>query len=354
MALHLKKDRKSQVSIQFNWIFVIIAGAFILMFFLMIVFKNIGSSDVRVSRKVVDQLVAIFAGSEVATSTAQEIDLPKMQLNFVCDEFGSSEFNIEGSGINKQIPASIVFAPDRIEGDKMTTWSLDWSVPFRVANFLYVTSPLIRYYFIGSDEYEILEDLPRQDMMTRDELMALPGSLTDRNNYKVKFIFFQTFQGTIDSQLGIPDKDVSAISIDPARIYFYRYEGNKFVPDGPPTGIPYLSKAEIYAAIFSEDYESYVCNMKKAFKRMEQVSRVYGGRAAQLNKPGCNYRTAQDLLYQESLANPQAGAMEQLAKSCANSDNKMSQCNFMTLKEVINRLEASNRGLEYASCPLIY
>lgn len=330
------------------------------MFFLTIIFRSMGDSDAQVSRKVVDQLVAIFAGSEVATDTAQEVQMPDINIQFVCDELGVSEFSIKEAGINKQVPVTPFFAPGIVSGRRMTTWSLDWSIPFRVTNFVFVTSPKMRYYFIGEDSYGLLKDLPREDMMTREIYSSVSDipeeGIEDKNNYKVKFILFGEFDvNSIKHNLKNNPEDISAIRFDNGKIYFYKHNGIQFVPDGPERnpeeGVSYLSKTEQYAAIFTQDYISYTCNMKKAFKRLEQVSRVYGLRVNLFKIPGCSYRVAEDILYQKNINNPNKNSMQKLAYECYNN---IESCRYSIISGSIDGLHSKNRQLEYGSCPLIY
>jgi hypothetical protein len=340
-SINAVKKRKAQFDIQFNWIFVIIAGAIILLFFLSIVYKQIGKSDVQVSRKVVDQLEAIFTGSEVATSTAQPVDMPDIQINFVCDSLDTSRFDIEGTGIGKDILTTAFFAPDTIKGRRMTTWALDWSIPFKITNFLYITSPEARYYFIGTDKYNLLRDLPPANMMTREEHSSSPNEIKDKNNYKVKFVYFDTdpFYNAAKFDLNNDDKDISAIKISENTIKFYRFK-NGFNLQGE---IGYSTKTELYAAIFAEDLVSYKCNMKKVFRRLEYVSQVYGGRAAMLgvNNPLCQYSEAiEDFDY-----------LKNTAKNCY---LRIETCDFAGIESKIGSLETKNSQLQFSSCPLIY
>ena len=331
--------RKSQIDIQFNWIFVIVAGAIILLFFASIVYKQFSKSEASVSRKVIDLLDAIFTGSEVSTSTARPIGIPDIDINLICDNTGMSEFEIAGTGSMRAIPSTPFFAPNKLKGNTITTWALDWSVPFKVTNFLFITSPKVRYYFVGDDTYNLLSYLPPDNMMTKEKINPQDiSSLNDKNNYKVRFIILDPLISTITLPSFFSNIDVSAIKITNEEIIFYKRKGLTFETEGT---VNYITKTELYAAIFTEDFTSYKCNMRKAFKRLEYVSQVYGGRALTLNIGACNYDLAVESL----------SSMNSLAKNCYSN---MGQCSFSDLKNAAENLKIKNNQLEYASCPLIY
>jgi len=369
------RGRKSQVAIQFNWIFVIIAGALILFFFLSVIYKQKGSSELKISRKVIDQIDAVFTGSEVATSTSQRIPMPKVILNFICDKNDFSEFNIDQAGVNRPLPITPVFAPDVVKGVSMTTFAKAWSVPFKVTNFLFVTSPEVRYYFIGvpssgsiRDFYDLLppNESTTKFMMARGEIESTE-SIVDKNNYKVKFVFFAP-EEPLSTSLSIdlpPEQDISAVKIvfptatSLGEVTFYDYDGT-FDSVG---SVKILTEAEAYGAVFAEDFTSYLCNMKKAFRRFEHVAQVYGKRVTSLRATFTgsvcigNYNDAERLIYRTSFAGP---SLEELAVECYSdlSATSPASCRFSQIQVNIRGLDAPNTGANfwvgYRGCPLIY
>jgi len=95
-------------------------------------------------------------------------------------------------------------------------------VPYRVTNFLYITSPDIRYIIVDDDigSYSLADELNRtlppdyiekrgkKRLFMNKELVDNTNDLGDKNNYKVKFIFFDNPSGGLST-----GKDVSAINI---------------------------------------------------------------------------------------------------------------------------------------------
>lgn len=287
--------KKGVISIQFNWIFVIIAGAVILLFFFGVVQWQKGLSEAKVNVAVLTNLDTIFTGAKVTKSSTNIITMPNTEVKFDC-----SNYYI---GITKkQIKGRTIFAPDLIIGTKILTHTLSWDVPFRVTNFLYLTSPQIRYILVqdpaippsGRLLSEINKSLPPKYMRIEGkEVLAMNyeiwdknflASVQDENNYKVKFIFFNTpvEDAALTNLRSMSDKDVTAIEInEPNEIIFYEKDDSSFLLQGTSY---YLGNEASIAAIFSEDGEMYNCSIQKAFKQLAIISEIYRNRSYNLMK----------------------------------------------------------------------
>jgi len=161
-----------------------------------------------------------------------------------------------------------------IKGRQLITYNLDWSVPYRVSNFLYLTSPEVRYVLVG-DAGELEDDLPdimNIEVVEEDHI----ADVEDKNNYKIKFISFDIgFDDKfIPSHLqSMLDKDISAIKISDDKIQFYKKEEDKFVKEGNP--IDYLTDEEKIGAVFAEDFKQYKCAKDKALEKFDIVTAIY-------------------------------------------------------------------------------
>lgn len=339
------KKKKSQISIQFSWIFILIAGAIILIFFIGIIYKQKAVSETRLAGTVATDLEAILTGARISTGTVNVIQIPKIEATFTCDEMGDSWFGVdwEKTGIKKSLPIEVVFAPNLIKGKELITWALDFSAPFKVTNFLYLTSPEIRYIFVNPDE-EIYEDFPEET--TKEEVLTMAG-ISDKNNYKVKFIFFDQAPGTVPAPLQhMPNKDITAIKITGKTIEFFEKENSRFKSTGQTF---YITKPMLYAAIFAEDKIYYECNLKKAFKALNIVATVYADRETTLkeyyeNNPDDRRAYCTLYYYEEDTT-----ALKQISEACIQD-----MINCPGLSDPIAKLEHDNLILKEHSCPLLY
>jgi len=333
----MKKNKKSQVSIQFNWIFVLIAGAIILLFFVGIAFKQKAISETGLSATVANQLATILTGARLATSSTEPLGIPEIDINFVCDKEGVSEFIINKKSA-RPLTTEVFFAPDLLRGPgELRAWALPFQAPFKITNFLYLTSKKARYIFVPSSNSkarEIFYELP--DEINKE---LLPTSeIQDLNNDKVKFIFFGQSPSVPITLEDMPDKDVTAIVIGSNKIDFYKKQRLSFVQEGSSF---YLNNEMLYAAIFTENLESYECNLKKAFSSFKLVAEIYAAREQKLidsPRAGC------DIYYQ--------GYTTQLKNAIQNCDQNTNSCS--NLNSIISKIEDNNQILKQKSCPLLY
>lgn len=296
-------NSKGDVSIQFNWILVLIIGAVILLFFIGITQKQKSYSEETISENVQTDLQAIFSSSYVSTGTSSIVEIPNKEIGFSC----------YGFKIGNQFPMKSLysFAPDTIKSDRNTIsiFAYDWSVPYRVTNFLYVTSPDIRYIILddspGSDGLaEALDTLMPLNYIIKDGKSRLFINkkietgipTTDTNNYKVRIISFREINPAFDlvgKFSNTKQKDLSAVYIDPScagatsedalncdgNLKFYNYDNNNGWLIKTSS---FVGKASILAAVFSENQEIYECGMDNAFKRLEEVNKIYKKRTEDL------------------------------------------------------------------------
>jgi hypothetical protein len=281
--------KRGQIEVQFNWVFILVAGALIFLFFFSIINWAKKNADQSSCIKIGQYLDSILTGSAVTKETVNQVNLPFKQLEFTCDTYRVDKCSAPNNLRNK-----IVFAPSRIEKGELVTWSLSWNVPFRVTNFLFVSSPQIRYIFIGDENNEIFQYL--QDTFP-EELGAEfnPGTIENLNNFKVRFIYVneETNTADIDKLRRMANEDVTALKITtttPIKISFYRKSLSGFSKI-TYSGIEFAGEASLFAAIFSDAPEEYDCNMQKAKQRLDKVAAIYKERssdlASQYSTSGC-------------------------------------------------------------------
>ena len=148
----MKKSKKSgQVQVTFNWLYVLIAGGAILLFFTNIVVKQKESAEKGLSVDVIDTLESIFNGSYVSDKTQHQIitsGLRDYVFSFECiDEM--TEYGIAEQGAIKQDNLIPIFAPREIKTERLFLWSIPYRFPFPIINLLIATSENTKYYLLG-------------------------------------------------------------------------------------------------------------------------------------------------------------------------------------------------------------
>lgn len=320
---------KKAITIQFNWIFVLIAGALILVFFGSIVMKQRDLSERSISQDTVMKLEKKFGVSITAIGKAEEMEFQDKELIMSCNELRS--------GKATTILADPVFSPERVEGAKLITLTKAFKMPFHVTNFLYITSNSVRYILVhGIDSKEIAEEIQKgMGDKVNLELVTSLADVEDFGHYKTKIVFVKTTLHTAENL----KKGVTAVQIlDNNELKFLR--GKTMDMDGESF---YFDNETIMAAVFAENKENYECGLRKAVKKLNMMSDLYIRRTLAV---GSSQEIDQDCkdFY------PQAGFYLSRIKQ----DLEALPASLNKLKDNVNGLEAQNNLLIMNSCPEIY
>ncbi|MBW3022549.1 hypothetical protein KY308_00405 [Candidatus Woesearchaeota archaeon] len=352
-----RSSKKAQVEVQFNWIFVLIVGAFILVFFIAIVNVQRNAADKNLAFDILGKIDLILNGALTIPKTGQIFDVPKIDFRFDCDR-------ISALGVDRQFQDRVVFGPDLLKGRQMIVWSQDWTVPYKAANFLYVTSDNIRYiiYDKSGQDYaqRFSDELP--DNLSKDIVSAEDFSeFTNKNNYKIRVIFLGEDIGygsaaynyitgadvTLpDFTQGMPDSSVTAVYVSDSEVRFFEKTGNKFDPfKAGPVFIQIIGAPMGYGAVFSENRQMFNCSYAKAFEKLFYVSKVYGVREHDINT---SYSDPSSPYYNEDcIAAPRA---EDVIENIANS----AKAGIIPSDSDISAVRGRNEQALEKSCAAIY
>lgn len=341
---------KKAFEIQFNWIFVLIAGAAILLFFTVVIVKQKNLSETSAQSTVLKSIEAIVTSASVSTDTTTAIDIPNSNIEFSCGRISIGKSS-------RQYQSLILFSPSLIKGTKLITQTLAFSAPYRAANLLYLTSPKVRYIIItdSSTNYKNLAreiDRTMPLALSKEYYETMP-SIKDKNDPKVKFIVVGNIDvGGIDlANLNkMPSQDVTAIKVaitgaNRDSIDFYQKENSNFQLKGQS---PYLTKAALMGAVYSDGMEMYECSMKNAFQRLNLVTKVYNERREKLinELTGSSREARCNPLYND--AKPHLVEIETKSLASFNIVNSNS------IAGAAEALAGINKKLQDRSCPVIY
>ena len=331
---------KKAFEIQFNWIFVLVAGAAILLFFTAVVVKQKSVSEASTKATVLKSIEAIITGASVSIDTINIIDIPDSNIEVDCD-------TISLGGISKQYQNLILFAPSSIKGNKLITQTLPFSIPYRATNLLYMTSPKIRYIIIGNSVIakEINKSLPSD--LNKEFYETVP-TIANKNDHKVKLAIFDFDVNSVDFKNleKMPDNDVTAIKvngdIEKGSIDFYQKRGSSWESKGTSY---YLTKSSLIGAIYSDTKEIYECNIRNVFNRLKLVTDIYVYRTNELNQQqsciGASYASALNYL----------GTISAMSLSLTSS---ITEPSINTLASAAKSLAGENKNAQVYSCTLIY
>lgn len=282
------KQKKAQLEVTFHWVYILIAGAVILLFFVGIVMRGKVVAEERLGEDVVRIMESILVGAGVAEKTKNFVKtegLADYVIEFKCEE-GYAGFGIKG-GAFREVPMNPVFAPKEVKTTELILWSLPYKMPYKVMDLLMVTSINTKYFVIGGEgtffrgELEkSVEDLKNFDLEISDLSEIDPGK-----NFHVRIVDLDGInikgQPVPEKLKEMGDKQVSAVSFSGVnQVTYFQKKGAVWEEEETVQIISIAEEKDAakYAAIFAGDGESYRCNMIKVFKRMNYVNEVYWGK----------------------------------------------------------------------------
>lgn len=299
-------SKRAQLEVTFNWVYVLIAGAVILLFFGGIVVKQKAASEDNLSRMAMNIMDKIFAGARAAEKTKDFVDISGLAdytFYFDCDNEVST-YGLKGYSNPKEDTVHALFAPLELQGARMVLWSLPYKLPYKVMDFLFITTDKTKYFFVGEDEFvdEFLnatqDNTDKRKSISAEAVINLED-ITPGKNFQIRIV---DLNGEIQSKAILPlplleklkeygDNKVTAVSFTGTnQANFFQKEGDHWKQLNPnPIQIISLGgerDAAKYAAVFAGNDKVYECNMKKAFNRLELVNEVYGGPEITSLKPG--------------------------------------------------------------------
>src|SRR3989338_8645926 len=197
---------KKAFEMQFNWIFVLVAGAAILLFFTVVVVKQRSVSETSTKTTVLKSIEAIITGASISTDTINIINIPSSDIEISCNR-------VSLGSLSRQYQSLILFAPSLVKGNRLITQTLAFSTPYRATNLLYITSPQLRYIIIGNTNLanEINKSLPSD--LKKEFYQSVP-QIKNLNNYKVRFIVFGDMVDFPKALEKMPDYDATAVRIN--------------------------------------------------------------------------------------------------------------------------------------------
>lgn len=283
--------KKGQIQITFNWIYVLIAGAVILLFFVSIVSKQKTVSEERLTQDVVRVMESIFVAAGVSEKTKNFIDtsgLARYTMQFDCSD-GVGEYGIEDGSVTATNAIEPIFSPAELQTTKLIVWSLPYSLPYKIIDFLFVTSVNTKYYVLGNSAFG--DDFLNSTAGFNTQKIVNLRQADPGRNFQVRIVDFGTIaegdQVPIKLQ-GMDDDKVTAVSFgkiaEVEYATFYQMEDREWSGQGKVRIINGYGKRDAakYAAIFSAGQDQYRCNMAKAFKRMDHVNTVYVGKLQEI------------------------------------------------------------------------
>ncbi|MBI5065767.1 hypothetical protein HZA97_06020 [Candidatus Woesearchaeota archaeon] len=249
---------------QFNWIFILIAGALILSFFVMIAQKQLVISEKKQEISVLKQFDDVFSSALRSEETSFTIDT-KAKINFFCTQ-NQCSYMINKIQQKYNLP---VFAPFTLDGGPLTLWSKSIKAPFLVTNLLFITNPKIKFIIVSSPSDPIKKILEQNFPDTiNHEFVDTIRNLVYEGHDHVRFVFINTNPEIPDPSF---NEKYSVIKVSQNNLFL---ENQQYSFQEHPE--------LLLAALFSQDKNMFETQLKtKIFNRIKHITQIIKEKASQ-------------------------------------------------------------------------
>ncbi len=288
----------------FKYIFALVAGFLILLFFVRFAWNMTNTEDefrnAEVGFIIDDSLTALSVSEDQKEPIPEEPWPSDIELNIgkglTCGKLSSSSYSYPSN--------KIIFSPSKLKGTQIQAWTQTWYYPFKIDNFFFLSNKNSKYYLVSeSNTGEVSEFIRSIDSSTlpTDTTEHIPTSFGVESITKnqvegminfaarydfVKFIFFNTHSN-------IPQ----GANVRYAEINYADCEWDKSDEDCRGSVIFqgskksfFIGKPMFYGAIFADDFEGYTCQLSEIYKSVEIISGFYSEKANLLyiKNQGCD------------------------------------------------------------------
>ncbi len=271
---------KKAFELQFHWMFIVIAGSLILGFFVKIALEQKNYSEKRIYIDYTKQLDNTFNTIIQNPNIPTNLSISKDIIDFSCDKSCNCKYKV-GIG-SENFNEKIIFAPKKVT-QTLQLFSLDWNVPFRATNFLYITDTSKKYIILydNSDVSQKLLNIVNISLpkSINHEFLDI-NDITTVTKKKIDYIFVFLNTQVLDIDNSFDDYEINGVLITKSNVEFLKKDPKQnFFSKIAGYQIISYDENSIIAAIIS-DNDLFKCGITKAFERLSYVAKVYEKRAS--------------------------------------------------------------------------
>ena len=341
------------MSDQFNWIFVIIAGAVILLFFFSMIQKQQSLSIAKTDASIVRQIETLLSVAGSLKETISTKDLPNIDLTFQCKKRGTScDCTYKSGTMDRSYDDKIIYAPKKITGTQLHLWTHTWEQPFRVANFLYITNDRHQYIIVTNNQpiaNDIKKIIPeRINVKYVTDLNGL-NTVVNPSSESVNVLCISSGQNTCTQIPAI----FSNLKIQ--KSWIIRNSETELLINNANNKFSYIGIPQLLGALFSADMEMFECNTMKSFDRLTSIAEVQEKRITNLNTALASTRQVCSGIYVYQNVATNLGKIKTAANILRTSISSIiASTQIGIIKNAYDPIKITNDKLIVQSCPLIY
>ena len=252
----------------FKWILATVAGAIIIVFFYRFAFLHMGISETITERETVERFIDELDAFGISSSSSKSIEIrTDKELFFQCGSVG-----VENYAKDTQ---RIIYAPSKINANKIDMWTETWKFPFPVTNFYYLTDDKTKTIIIYDDNsVDFTKDIsfPKGFNVKMVHKKNLDLDQINKQAYlldELHLVYLTAVKDVknIVDKFSIITPDVIEVDLQKNRINYYNRHLDTY----------YLGDEMLYGAFIAP--EQYECMQKKALERLWDLAAVLEERA---------------------------------------------------------------------------
>ena len=291
---------------QFNWIFVIIAGAVILAFFGVFTMKYIQlqqlQQNIDIGRNFKQSIDILQNSPIVGKERGVSIDDNSKadegafrigvvaEMEYYCDVASHAQISFNGEDRYPiAFEKEILFGPSKMKINSLDLWVLPYYFPFFVTNVVYLSDPRADYFFVydsGKNE-EIVKNMYTPSNLNVEKV-SVSSKLKADSGTVGRFVFFTADEKSATSRIKDLAKMYDEVDVKHVKINAQDEEIGTvtfFDNMAKSTGkVNFYGRPLMWGAIFSSDSETYNCAANKTIKRIPGISDIYSTKANLLAK----------------------------------------------------------------------
>jgi len=354
--------KKAQLEVSFNWIFVLIAGGAILIFFIVIIGKQTNVSAQQQSIKITENMKTIITYSENNPNTFKENDPVNFETEMKCED-GTLYYGLKDSSYASTLDTANVFSTQTLGPGKIYSWSTTFSAPYSITSMLYLSDENTMYLFDNDTEpiRNIAEQLPNNFnklLMPASDIskyvdqglkryIIITNKIVKDSNTPPGFSLNNPKLRSKATILKIVPVNPSTNPFADGTIQFWNYT-NPFATNNPTpkktNELAYATKEMLFGAIISGNPDLYQCTRGKILQRTRLITDLNENRTNEIYNSLSIHSICK--IYYGSILTSEYAALN---NSASNFDNK-----YDDFYSAIQAIATINSEVQRSSCVPIY
>ena len=260
--------KKAQIPV--HWIFVIIAGSIILLFFVGFGIKYIDLQKSKLNAEIARGIDSTVSGLKLGGNFKTVKLNDDTNIEFNCDGFTiNDEFNHKWS-------ENVIFSPDNIESDELFVLTRKFAYPFSIENVIFIGYDDYKIFIIDDEFSKNIRSIIPEDFSNVEFVKVNDLNSIDFNEFKHAKIVSFSRNDIIERY----NDEAEIVIVDPAEIGSLSYDSERY---------QFIGYTMILGAIFSSP-KMYECQSKRLFSKVSVISDIYVNKARYLQDCCSNFR----------------------------------------------------------------